>query len=749
MTSRQPTASALQAALQQYQQGDFQAAERLCRKVLEIRPNDSDALHLLGIIAFQSGKGDVAIDLISRAITIRPDIFDYHNNLGLVLRAQGKPPAAEAHFRKAVQLKPESALAHNNLGLALRDQGRLKEAVSCYREALRWNPLYAAAHSNLGVALQDSGDLDDAIACFREALRVQPGFAEALNNLGYALQRLGKMEDSILAYREAIRQKPGFAEAHNNLGNALQELGRTEEAVSSYREALRWKPEYAKAHINLGNAFREQGRADEAREQFGRALALMPESLMARWGRCIAEIPCLYQTEEEIDVYRARYERALRELKEAVSLDSPASIASAAEAVGSTQPFYLAFQGRNDRELQHLYGAMVSEIQSACYPRWAKTPMLEPLGSGQPIKVGIVSAFFHHHSNWKVPIRGWIENLDRSRFSLYGYYTGKKKDDATELARKAFTRFVEDSPSFEGLCEEIEADHPHVLIYPEIGMDPTTVRLAALRLAPVQCTSWGHPDTSGLPTVDYFLSSDLMEPPDAEEHYTERLVRLPNLSIYYTPPELPVEPLVRAALGIRERTVAYSCVHSLLTYLPQFDDLFVRIACEVEDCQFVFLAFSKSTEVTDRFRSRLGRAFIRAGLRSEDYVVFLPHLDQAHFQAVQRCADVLLDSISWSACNTTLEAISWDLPVVTLPGNLMRGRHSYAIFKMMGVPETIAATQDDYVRLAIRLGKEADFRRELAARIRENKHRIYRDMACIRGLERFLEQAVERHGLRC
>ena len=131
----------------------------------------------------------------------------------------------------------------------------------------------------------------------------------------------------------------------------------------------------------------------------------------------------------------------------------------------------------------------------------------------------------------------------------------------------------------------ILADAPDALVYPEIGIDPIAVRLAAQRRAPVQCNFWGHPETSGY----YFLSSDLMEPPDGDNHYTEKLVRLPNLSIYYEPPRIPPLVMNREELGLRLTATAYWCGQSLFKYLPELDDIYPRIAREVRDCQFVFI----------------------------------------------------------------------------------------------------------------------------------------------------------------
>ena len=145
------------------------------------------------------------------------------------------------------------------------------------------------------------------------------------------------------------------------------------------------------------------------------------------------------------------------------------------------------------------------------------------------MRVGIVSGFFQQHSNWKLPIKGWLSQLDRQRFRAFGYHTGNQEDGETKVAASFCDRFVQGPLPLDRWRQEILADAPHVLIYPEVGMDPVSAQLAAQRLAPIQCNSWGHPDTSGFPTLDYYLSSDLMEPPDGQDNIKE--VRIsPNFS---------------------------------------------------------------------------------------------------------------------------------------------------------------------------------------------------------------------------
>jgi predicted O-linked N-acetylglucosamine transferase (SPINDLY family) len=392
----------------------------------------------------------------------------------------------------------------------------------------------------------------------------------------------------------------------------------------------------------------------------------------------------------------------------------------------------------DDRALQARYGALVCRLMAERYP----TPALpEPPRADEPVRLGIVSGFFRQHSNWKIPIKGWMTELDRHRFRLFGYHTGER-DALTGEARALCERFVEGPLSVDGWRTAIATDRPHVLIYPEVGMNPMAARLAAQRLAPVQCNSWGHPDTSGFPTLDHYLSSELMEPPDGDAHYVERLVRLPNLSIHYEPLDVPPVAVSRAELGLRPDATVFWCGQSLYKYLPQYDAMFARIAREVPGCQFAFIRYRRGDDANALFRQRLDRAFAAVGLRAEDHCVVLPRLDQQRFIAATGQADIFLDSLGWSGCNSMLESLAHDLPVVTMGGDLMRGRHGVAILTMMGVTETIAASIDDYVAIASRLGRDAAWRSAVKARIAANKHRVYRDRACIVALEDFLDRVA-------
>jgi predicted O-linked N-acetylglucosamine transferase (SPINDLY family) len=619
------------------------------------------------------------------------------------------------------------------------DPARLEAAAAECRAALALRPESPELHDRLSHILYRLGRLEAAALACRRALQLRPGDPAMQNHLGIILIGLGDFAAAEQAYRAAVRLDPAYAEAFRNLGDLYGKTRRFEDCVKAYREALLVEPAVPATWNNMALALGNLARNDEADFCYGKALQLDPDFLAARINRCVDRLRLIYRTEAEIEAARAQY---AAELESLCGLDLAASPPSSASATGTRAPFLLAYQGRVDRDLQARYGGVVARIMAGLYPAWTQAPEVAPPQPGEKIRVGILSAFFHNHSNWKIPIKGWLAGLDPNRFQLFGYHAGHWEDEETAKARALCHRFIQGLPSLEHWAEAIRADRLHVLIIPGLGMDTLTLRLAALRLAPRQATSWGHPDTSGLPTIDDYLSSDLMEPPDGASHYTERLVRLPNLSIWYEPPNTVPEPVSRADLGLPEAAVLYWCCQSLFKYLPRDDHVFPRIVRRVADARFLFIESAESERMTQIFRERLDAAFAAAGMDAGSYCVFLPSMPLARFAAVCRLADVFLDSVGWSGCNSTLEALAMDLPVATMAGDLMRGRHSAAILAMLGLPELVADDIEGFVDLAVRLGRDRELRQGFSARIARTRHRLYRDQAAIDGLEAYLEAAA-------
>ncbi len=725
-------------ALAHHEAGRIEQAEAGYQTILQHAPDHPDSLHLTGLIAVQRGDPVAGAALIERSIRLAPGRAPPHNNLALAYYLMGRIEDAVLEYRTAASLRPESGEIHNDLATALRDLGRHEEAVGHYRLALERAPAIAEIWYNLANALADRAGPLDVEPCYRRALELAPNFAHAHANYGRWLMTQARWTEAEAHLSEALRVGTPQPAVWNNLGIALQELARARDAQTCYRRAVELDPGFAPAHYNLGCLLSEDGRTDEAIASHAAALAADPLNGAARLARCMAQLPILYRTQEEVADRRKRYAAALTGL--AASARSPAIADALAAAIGTAQPFFLPYQEEDDRALQTTYGRLACALLARTTPplpasSWPNT---------RRVRIGIVSGFFRDHTIFKLFLESWLTQLDRGRFEVTAFHTGGLSDEITAQAADWSDRFVHGLPTADAWRDAVLKTRPDVMLYPEIGMDPIAGRLAAQRLAPVQCVAWGQPETTGMPTIDYFLSSDLMEPPDAEAHYTETLVRLPNLGLCYLPDPPPATPLDRAALGLHQSAPVFWSGQALYKYLPQYDSLFPRIAAALGECQFVFIGFARSRAVTTAFYDRLQTAFSAVGMAAQRHCVILPPMPQDRYVAAAELADVVLDTPGWSGGKSTLDGLIHNPAIVTLPGRFMRGRHTAAILRRMGCEATIADSPDSYVSIATRLAADPAWRRTQRQAVALGKHRVYRDLGCIRALEAFLTEALER-----
>ena len=329
-----------------------------------------------------------------------------------------------------------------------------------------------------------------------------------------------------------------------------------------------------------------------------------------------------------------------------------------------------------------------------------------------------------------------------NEFEVYCYYLGQETNELTHRFKEQADKFYQFSKDVNQICNQIIADNIHILVFPHIGIDPITTQIASLRLAPFQCTSWCHPVTTGLSTIDYFLSSECMEPANGQEHYTEQLILLPNIAVSYPKPDIPERSLSREAFDIPNNAIVYLSCQNPKKYLPQYDAIFANIAQKVRRAKFIFLSHSCNHRIMSVFKQRMQRSFMERGLCYDDFCIVLPWLDEYTYLQLNLVSDIYLDTIGWSGGFTTLKAIACCLPVITYPYHLMRGRHSYGILKMLGVIDTIAKDEQDYVNIAIKLGLDPTLRNKIANQIARNHHYLFDDTECIQGLEDFYKTLI-------
>ena len=366
-------------------------------------------------------------------------------------------------------------------------------------------------------------------------------------------------------YRQILASEPRHAEALVGLGKVLQRRGRLEEAEASYRQALAVKPDYAEAHNNLGRALARQSKPEEAMASYHRALELTSNDGLRI--RMALTLPIILRSHAHL----AEARRGFRERVAALAAQ-PVSLKNPASEVGAT-PFHLPYQGLNDRDLQVELAALYLK---ACPSLSFSAPHCTGAAGrdrGGRIKVGFLSRFFNHHTIGKLT-RGFIAELSRERFAVTVFTFPQQPDASWEFIRSRSDDAVVLPPDLEAARGALASRELDVLFYGEIGMDPLTYFLAFSRLAPVQCVTWGHPVTTGIPAIDYFISSESLEPADAESHYSERLVRLgPLPTYYYSLKKVALPRKSRRDFGLSDRGTLYLCPQSLFKLHPEFDEV--------------------------------------------------------------------------------------------------------------------------------------------------------------------------------
>jgi protein O-GlcNAc transferase len=600
--------------------------------------------------------------------------------------------------------------------------GDFVRAEAICRHILRLQPNCARAHNCLGNVLLNQGKLEQAGTHYQQALRCDAGYVLAHNNLGNLLERLGRLDEAAASFRRALQLDPQCAEVHFNLGKLLADQGIHEEAIPCFQEAIRLKPSFVEAHIALGAVFHNQGLAPEAVASFGKALALRPSNLLrVASATCV---PAVYQSIAEITYWRERLIDEIRHLHgDQVFLDLTEQTAM--------NLFYLVYQGLNDREIMRAAAGLYRAPQ----PTLAASPTKATARTGK-IRVGVISSFFKAHTigYW---MRGLVQRLSRKDFFVSVLSVGGHDDAVAAEFRRHADCFIEIPKALPTARRLIAAQQLDVLLYADIGMDPVTYTLAFSRLAPVQCVTLGHPVTTGIDTMDYFISTEELEIEQAQELYTEELIRLKTLPIYFFRPEIPQPLRDRRHFDLPTEGHLYACLQQPFKFHPEFDELLGGILRADPDGILVL-----TRGVLPQWHELLRKRFAATLPDVLDRIRFLPMLNYADYLNVLALTDALLDTLHFGGGSTSYDAFAVGTPIVTLPTTMLRGRITFALYKQMEILDCVASCKEEYVRIALRLGADSAYRASLRRRILAAHGVIFENDQGIPELEQFFRDAV-------
>ena len=682
---------ALEEALILHQRGEFEAAQGVLRQYLEFNPTSADGLHLMALCEHAMNRNDTALEWLVKAIAQQPEEAVFLSNAGMIAFGCGRLELAEGFLERAVAANAQHAESFNNFALVRERQARF----------------------------------DEAAALLEKAIMLKPDFAMAYANHGNVLRAIGSLDRAITEYQNAILISPMLAAPHNGLGNTFRQMDRRVEAIESFDRAISLDPGYADAYFNRAMTRAAQGETAKAEQDLAQAYRLRPDHrfLVADAGL----LPVIPASETEIIRWRERFIRKFKELSEGL-----VPINGDPEQVGAMN-FYLAYHGENDREhmeqLAAFYAKAFPDLLWTA-PHCNSSDKRE----GRLIRLGVASKNFGEHAvAWM--IFGLLAQLPRDQFSVTAIVPSRSNEGVSDRISDAVDDVLHISTDIKFARQQIADKRFDILLYADIGMEPFSYFLAFSRLAPVQCVTWGHPDTTGLRSIDYFISNDIAEPEDGQESYTESLVRLPGVQSWY--PRLSrSEPLPsRQDIGLPSEGAIYLCPQNLIKIHPEMDaNLADLLARDPEGHLVIFGAsdLNWTRLLLARWKPVFGRNFER--------VLVLPRVSLQTFVDTIALSDVVLDTWPFGAGNTNYQTFAIGVPVVTLPGRWIRGRGTLAHYTHMGIDDCVAQSPAEFVEIAHRLGTDHAFRKEIAAQIEARSDAVLEDEVCANAFAKFLAE---------
>ncbi|HUO20073.1 MAG TPA: tetratricopeptide repeat protein [Steroidobacteraceae bacterium] len=714
----------------------FGAAERHATAALRLDPCAPEAWLVVAQLALTTQNPATALAAASRAVEYAPGMAHSWYLLGRALKLSGDFAGAIDRYQRALALDPRNADYLTSLGVAQRAAGRWDDAVASYRRAIECTPDHAPARHNLANALEArdprSADASALRAVSRGRLSEE---AAALYAQASELRSRGRLADAFVVATDSLRLLPQSVQALILAAQLANELRLSSKAFEFLERAQAASPGDPYPYACAWRAALSKGLVAQARH-YAEALLRLQPSPEVRLGTELA-LPAILESRASIGGIRASYQGALERALEAVpAITDPMGIAG-------LPAFFLSYHGECNRELQ----CKAARLVLAAMPWLAQTAhhCARRAPRGPRVRIGMLSKYFYRHSIAKTST-GLIEQLDRDRFEVVAIKLEPGFNDAhTERIRTAADEFVaiEEAASLADAQRRIAALELDVLFYQDIGMDARSYYLSFGRLAPVQCVSYGHPDTTGVPNMDYFVTNSLYERDGAGVDYSEQmyaLADLPTLAWYRRPAPRAARG-ERRAYGLPATGSIYLCPQTLFKIHPDLDRA-IRIILERDRSGHVVFIKGAVGEWAETLRQRLRRALPHDVGR----VVFIEPVSSEDFPDLLSLADVALDTIHFNGMNSSLEALAVGLPVVTLPTSLQRGRHTQAMYRHMDLDDCIARDIESYADTAVRIATDGALRERVRAAILSRNHKLYEDRRVVREFERFFVDSLHRAG---
>lgn len=678
----------MQKAVTAQKQGKPAETEKWCRAALELQPGDAQTYLQIARLLERMGRSSAAVDVLAAATGKFPRESALYLYLGNLLTTVGNWQGAQLCYATCCKLQPENAVAQHNLGVALNELGQAQEALAAFERALGLNPQYADAYYSLGLAYQGMNAWDAALLAFECAAGIDASKVHYTTDHARTLIKAGKHAQALVKLDEIDGKFPASAERLNLRGIALRNLGRQHEALAVYDQALALDPDCVEALNNRANMYLRLRRFSSALADFDRVAVLKPGVDWVAGGRLYAALhafdwrelePRLSALVEDV----ARQRRAVQPLVLQYVLDDPAAQQAAARLW----------------------------IRTACKPGAAVAPRAGGRRGQERIKLAYVSRDFKSHPV-SFLMAEVIELHDRNNFEIFAINYGAVSGDAMQQRlRGAFDHFLDvghlSDKQIADLCASLEID---VAIDLTGLTDDARSAIFLWRAAPVQMMYLGYLGTTGSDVFDYLLADPVLIDAGTRPFYDERVIYLPSYQANDRRRPWPEVAPDRSALGLPESGFVYCCFNNPCKITPAVFEAWMEILRQVPASVLWVLSEDENAAAYLRLQAeRLGVAGSR--------IVFVGRTDRENYLALQRVADVFLDTLPYNAGTTASDALWMGLPVLTQMGQSFAARMAASLLHAAGLPELVARNTREYIELAVRLAREPDFLGSIRARL--------------------------------
>ena len=668
-----------------HSEGNISEAAKYYKYYIDQGFNDHIVFSNYGLILKELGNVEQAELYARKAIEINPIFADGYYNLGIVLSNLGKLKEAELNTRKAIQINPKFADAYSNLGNILSNLCKLKEAELNTRKAIKLNPNFAEAYSNLGIILSNLGKLKEAELNTRKAIKLKPNFADAYYNLGIVLSNLGKLKEAELNTRKAIKLNSNFAEAHSSLGSILRDLRKLQDAELSTRKAIELNPNLTQAQSNLGTILRDLGKEKEAIRHYSLALETQPNNIYF-YINSKFNFSKIMKDDSQIIKERINFQKQINLLKD------KKKISYKDDEVFSTNIFYLPYHNRSDdKKILEELSKTLSNIKGVVNKDFSVDRKINANSKKNHLKVGICSEFLRStHVVGKLYIKVMIDLLKTDLEITIYIPPGFKQFSENEILEKSFKRVVYLPKSPINAHKEIIKDKLDIMFYPDIGMSNYTYILALSRLALVQVNSLGHTNTSGIKTMDYFITS-CVEPSTSNKEYTEKLVRFGRLPFNYIKPILNEKRIKNKNIINSDKHFNIGLTQTLFKLHPNYDNILVKILKEIPQGRLILIK-----DINNSVTEALKKRWAKNNNILLDRSIFLDMMPNNDFLNIIRNCDIMLDPLYYGSGNTFYESMAFGTPFITYKNQ--KSKIPIAGYEQMKISNPpIASSESDYI----------------------------------------------------